>query len=96
MGYLGVEHRCLVPLNRFAEPTRLDDGTSGNAWFGAIHEKAMPVILATHEEMDLWLRASWGEAIAPFANSAASSLESISRILTCNWRVVFIELLSLR
>lgn len=32
-GYLGVEHRCLVPLNRFAEPTKLDDGSSGNAWF---------------------------------------------------------------
>jgi putative SOS response-associated peptidase YedK len=32
-GYLGVQHRCLVPLTRFAEPTKLDDGTSGNAWF---------------------------------------------------------------
>lgn len=26
-GYLGVEHRCLVPLTRFAEPTKLDDGS---------------------------------------------------------------------
>ncbi len=29
--YLGVEHRCLVPLTRFAEPCKLDDGSSGNA-----------------------------------------------------------------
>lgn len=32
-GYLGVENRCLVPMNRFAEPTKLADGSSGNAWF---------------------------------------------------------------
>jgi putative SOS response-associated peptidase YedK len=32
-GYLGDEHRCLVPLTRFAEPCKLDDGSSGNAWF---------------------------------------------------------------
>jgi putative SOS response-associated peptidase YedK len=32
-GYLGVEHRCLVPFNRFSEPMKLDDGKSGNAWF---------------------------------------------------------------
>ncbi|MEX2468959.1 MAG: SOS response-associated peptidase family protein, partial [Pseudohongiellaceae bacterium] len=106
-GYLGVEHRCLVPFNRFAEPTKLEDGSSGNAWFaldesepatcfaglrtswygtrrkdegpmdhelfaffttkpndvvGAIHPKAMPVILRTEEEWDIWLRAPWSEA----------------------------------
>lgn len=32
-GYLGEPHRCLVPLTRFSEPTKLDDGASGNAWF---------------------------------------------------------------
>ncbi len=32
-GYLGVEYRCLVPFDSFAEPTKLADGTSGNAWF---------------------------------------------------------------
>lgn len=91
------------------EPTKLPDGTSGNAWFaedeteplmffaglwsewtgtrrkdegpmnhklfaffttkpndivGAVHQKAMPVILRTPEEHDLWLRAPWSEAKA--------------------------------
>lgn len=33
-GYLGVEHRCLVPFNRFAEPITGPDGkNAGNAWF---------------------------------------------------------------
>lgn len=32
-GYLGPENRCLVPFNRFSEPTKLPDGKSGNAWF---------------------------------------------------------------
>lgn len=108
-GYLGVEHRCLVPFNRFSEPTKLADGRSGNAWFAldedapvgvfaglwtpwhgtrrkdegpldhrlfaffttapnaevkAIHPKAMPVILRTAEEHDVWLRAPWSEARA--------------------------------
>ncbi|MDP1729905.1 MAG: SOS response-associated peptidase [Devosia sp.] len=106
-GYLGPEHRCLVPFNRFAEPTKLEDGSTGNAWFaldeseslmffaglqtswhgvrrkdegpmdhelfafftttpndvvGAIHEKAMPVILTTPEEIETWLTAPWEEA----------------------------------
>ncbi len=106
-GYLSVDHRCLVPVTRFAEPTKLDDGSSGNAWFaidegepltffaglwtrwvgtrrkdegpmehvvfgffttepndvvGAVHPKAMPVILTTEEERETWLRASWDEA----------------------------------
>ena len=106
-GYLGVEHRCLVPVTRFAEPTTLEDGSSGNAWFaldeteplmffaglwtewhgtrrkdegplnhkvfaffttkpndvvGAVHEKAMPVILRSEEELDVWLKAPWSEA----------------------------------
>ena len=106
-GYLGVQNRCLVPVTTFSEPTKLDVGRSGNAWFtvedgdplfffagfwtpwrgmrrkdegvkdhdtfaflttkpndvvGAIHEKAMPVILTTAEERELWLTAPWAEA----------------------------------
>jgi putative SOS response-associated peptidase YedK len=107
--WLGVENRCLVPFNSFAEP---DNGTYGGrapVWFafdetrptacfagiwtrwtsvrkvkegettndifgfltinpnaevGAIHPKAMPVILRTPEEWERWLDAPWSEASA--------------------------------
>lgn len=38
--------------------------TEPNAEVGAVHPKAMPVILTTEEERDAWLRASWSEAAA--------------------------------
>ena len=36
--------------------------TEPNAEVGAVHPKAMPVILTTPEEVDTWLRAPWEEA----------------------------------
>jgi len=36
--------------------------TDANCIVGAVHPKAMPVILTTADEMDVWMNSPWGEA----------------------------------
>ncbi|MBB1251659.1 SOS response-associated peptidase family protein [Rhizobium sp. G21] len=111
--WLGIEHRCLVPVTSFAEPdpaNKPEGGRTPNAWFALnedcpvfwfagiwvpqwesvrkvkeglikadlygflttepngvvrpVHEKAMPVMLTTDEEVEVWLTAPWAGAKA--------------------------------
>ena len=53
--------------------------TEPNAEVGAVHPKAMPVILTTEEERDAWLRAGWSEAATLQRPLADGALEIVGR-----------------
>lgn len=53
--------------------------TDANAEVGAVHPKAMPVILTREEELDTWLTAPWTAAAALQRPLSDGSLRIVAR-----------------
>lgn len=67
MFFAGIQTRGWTSVRKVKDGATTDDlfaflTTAPNAEVGAIHPKAMPVILTTPEEWQAWLAAPWNEA----------------------------------
>lgn len=69
MFFAGIETRSWTSTRKVKDGETTDDlfaflTTGPNAEVGAIHPKAMPVILTRPEDWETWLRAEWPQAQA--------------------------------
>ena len=69
MFFAGIETRFWTSTRKVKDGETTDDlfaflTTAPNAEVGAIHPKAMPVILTRPEDWETWLRAEWPQAQA--------------------------------